>query len=592
MSDIFHFQVNLGGMLDILSNHLYKSPDVFLRELLQNGVDAITMRCKEEPEFCNGEITIRVEEKSRLEFMDNGAGLTEEGIHQFLAVIGQSSKTQLINGILPEDYIGRFGIGLLSCFMISDSIEIHTRPASGGDAHLWKGFPDGTYTLELLDHCPVGTTVILKAKSETKDYFTYEKIEQLVRYYGLALPVPVRFEGEFERLNQMPGDFTQTRRGQLLSFGEWLFDEQFLDAIPIHTPHLDGVAYILPYETASNLKTGHRIYLKQMLLTENGSHLLPSWAFFVRCFLNTRGLRPTASREDFYEDGALLEAKEEFSKALSNHLITLTSEEPERLNTILQIHSKAIKSMAVWDDELFQIFIDYLPFETSEGTLTGTALHNYSEINYVNSVDKFRQLKPLFIASGKLLICSGYTYDQELLIKYKKLFHLPILPLREEELEGIFTSLSPEAATYPETFIEVANQALKPFDCKAEVKEFFPSDLPTFYLLNDDVRFLREIQTARLMSHGIFSDMMTSLLTDIAQQPCAVLYFNMNCPLIQQLCNFNEKAMLHSIVRILYIQAMLVGGHPMHSGELQLMSQELLSLIKFKQSENSEHNNF
>ena len=45
----FHFQVNLGGMLDILSNHLYKSPDVFVRELLQNGIDAITLRQKEQP---------------------------------------------------------------------------------------------------------------------------------------------------------------------------------------------------------------------------------------------------------------------------------------------------------------------------------------------------------------------------------------------------------------------------------------------------------------------------------------------------------------------------------------------------------------
>ena len=46
MSNTYHFQVNLGGMLDVLSNHLYKSPDVFLRELLQNGVDAVTLRQK------------------------------------------------------------------------------------------------------------------------------------------------------------------------------------------------------------------------------------------------------------------------------------------------------------------------------------------------------------------------------------------------------------------------------------------------------------------------------------------------------------------------------------------------------------------
>ena len=51
MSNTYHFQVNLGGMLDVLSNHLYKSPDVFLRELLQNGVDAVTLRQKSQPDW-------------------------------------------------------------------------------------------------------------------------------------------------------------------------------------------------------------------------------------------------------------------------------------------------------------------------------------------------------------------------------------------------------------------------------------------------------------------------------------------------------------------------------------------------------------
>ena len=58
MSDTYHFQVNLGGMLDVLSNHLYKSPDVFLRELLQNGVDAITLRQKSQPDWNGGKIDV------------------------------------------------------------------------------------------------------------------------------------------------------------------------------------------------------------------------------------------------------------------------------------------------------------------------------------------------------------------------------------------------------------------------------------------------------------------------------------------------------------------------------------------------------
>ena len=84
MSEPFIFKVNLGGMIDILANHLYSSPDVFIRELLQNGTDAISGRKQTEPEFSTGRITIRIQKEKNLSFQDNGTGLTEEEIHQFL----------------------------------------------------------------------------------------------------------------------------------------------------------------------------------------------------------------------------------------------------------------------------------------------------------------------------------------------------------------------------------------------------------------------------------------------------------------------------------------------------------------------------
>ena len=59
MAEPFVFKVNLGGMIDILANHLYSSPDVFIRELLQNGTDAISGRRLEAPDFDAGKITIR-----------------------------------------------------------------------------------------------------------------------------------------------------------------------------------------------------------------------------------------------------------------------------------------------------------------------------------------------------------------------------------------------------------------------------------------------------------------------------------------------------------------------------------------------------
>lgn len=181
MEHSYHFQVNLGGMLDILSNHLYKTSDVFLRELMQNGVDAVTLRKKNDPLWQDGRILIRVQEGKQLFFQDNGAGLTQEEIHRFLAVIGQSSKSELVDGRMPTDFIGRFGIGLLSCFMVSDSIEVHTRSVSGGEAHIWKGYADGTYTLEPLEDCEEGTIIILTAKKGCEYYYQPEKIREIGR---------------------------------------------------------------------------------------------------------------------------------------------------------------------------------------------------------------------------------------------------------------------------------------------------------------------------------------------------------------------------------------------------------------------------
>ena len=154
----FRFKVNLGGMIEILSDHLYSSPDVYIRELLQNAADAITGRRKLQGTETEGEITLEITEGKQLIFTDNGQGLTEAEIHQFLAIIGESSKRELENKDLRTDYIGRFGIGLLSCFMVSDEICMVTKSCRSEDAPVleWNGKPDGTYTIQNLQEAEAG----------------------------------------------------------------------------------------------------------------------------------------------------------------------------------------------------------------------------------------------------------------------------------------------------------------------------------------------------------------------------------------------------------------------------------------------------
>ncbi len=144
------FQINLRGIIDLLSNHLYSRPEIFIRELLQNAVDAITARQQREPNH-SGEITLAVTsprgKPPTLEVTDNGIGLTEDEIHRFLATIGETSKRDA-EGRRTGDFLGQFGIGLLSCFVVSNEIVVVTRSVrDNSPAVEWRGQADGTYAV-------------------------------------------------------------------------------------------------------------------------------------------------------------------------------------------------------------------------------------------------------------------------------------------------------------------------------------------------------------------------------------------------------------------------------------------------------------
>jgi len=116
----YPFKINLRGIIDLLSHHLYSGPQVYLRELLQNSVDAIRARGQYEPRH-KGEVQIEIFGDHRrrpptLVCADNGIGLTEEEVHRFLATIGLTSKREE-HWERPDDFLGQFGIGLLSCFL-------------------------------------------------------------------------------------------------------------------------------------------------------------------------------------------------------------------------------------------------------------------------------------------------------------------------------------------------------------------------------------------------------------------------------------------------------------------------------------------
>ena len=181
---------------------------------------------------------------------------------------------------------------------------------------------------------------------------------------------------------------------QILDYGRTVFDRGFLDTIPLRSSagRIDGVAYVLAEPVHAGANQPHRVYLKNMLLSAKAHDVLPDWAFFVQCIVNTKDLRPTASRESLYEDGTLDEARYELGQCLRRYLIGLAQREPERFKHLISVHHLAMKALALDDDECLDLFADWFPFETSLGTMSfGEFRRGQSIIRYVPSVDQFRR---------------------------------------------------------------------------------------------------------------------------------------------------------------------------------------------------------
>ena len=407
-----------------------------------------------------------------------------------------------------------------------------------------------------------------------------------MQYYGLPLPEPIRLvQGDtVTRLNPpFPQGDTQTE--QVMRLGESLFHTGFLSFIPLDSPSglFSGVAYILASETAPTAKHSHRIYLKNMLLTEDGSKLLPKWAFFLRCFLNTNGLQPTASREDFYENDALLRARQEISDCITQYLKRLADRSDPLLQRIVRIHRLAVQSVAVEDDDLYRAFFPYLNFETSFGTLTGSHLLDMNmPVMYTAYLDEFRQLSAISRAKNTLLVNAGYTYVAQLLERMPLLQpDITVSQLKMARVDAMLEDPQLEDTASALVLLAEANELLQPYDCSAALKRFEPADLPVLYTVNEEALLMRDIRRSMEKTTEMFRGMLNAFAEEYAEDAAAKLYLNTDNQLIQRLMQVHDSEKRRCCLEILYIQALLTGGYPMRNHEMQLLNTDLLRLLNW-----------
>jgi molecular chaperone HtpG len=592
----YRFQVNLSGLIDLLSQHTYSSPQVFIRELLQNASDAIVARKQITPDY-QGEMQIELlrddDEIPILVFRDNGIGLNEEEVHLFLATIGQTSKRDEWFAH-PNDFIGQFGIGLLSCFVVSDDVVVVTRSAKDNDKTIeWRGRMDGTYSLTILDkQIEPGTEVRLRCKSGSEELFAADKVEDLAHHYGSLLRFPIRFvsaDGDLLINDQRPPweqafVDAEEERDAYMDYGKSLFNMEFFDYVPLNSTIGDvrGVAYVLLFSPSLAMKKTHRVYLKNMLLSEQTEGLLPDWAFFVKCVVNANDLRPTASRESFYEDRTLAATRTALGAQLRQYLIDLAGKTPFLLTTLIRLHHLSFKALAVDDDEFFRIFMKWLPFETNMGPTTLTEyIEQHRVIRYVAKADQFKQIAAIAAAQSMCVINAGYAYDQQLIQRLEAL--LPGVQLVHVDPDTLFLGfsyLTSDEDSQVAKFLELAAALLEPFACAAEIRRFSPGELPALYIADQDAWFMRSVETTKEVSGGgLWSSVLDQLTAGMDLGNTARLCFNYNNPVIYKVTRMSDEALMTHAIKMLYVQSILLSHRPLKANEMALLNEGLLGLI-------------
>lgn len=582
----YQFKVDLKGIIRLLSDNLYSSDHVFLRELLQNAVDAIAARKKADAEFTGGKITVtyrRSKSGSQLTFADNGIGLTQEEIHSFLSVIGQSSKR---GETARSSFIGQFGIGLLSCFLVTNEIKVITRSVWEEKGYQWVGKSDGSYAVtELKKKVEAGTQIHIKLTGGKADTFSEQEIVNDLSGYGFLITTPVYFDGDEQKRvvnsNYIPWRQTLSMADDIMKFGEEIFEESFFDVVPLIGEDIRGYAYISTRQTTAGTTVRHRIFLKNMFVTEDGKDLIPRWAFFTKCIVNLENVTPTASREGFAKDGKLMGARNQIEKCIFDYFISLSQYDVRKLKQITMVHNVAIKSLVVENEQIFKLFFPFLTFPTNQGELTGFQIVNASKkhpVHYCVEVDDFRRICPLLEGTDSLLVNGGYIYDASILQKLPKYYkNVKVEAFEDRSYDKLLAEPPQKIRGELEHFLVCAEEALNPYHCGVSLKSFSPGALQALYIPGEDSFFEETMDVSSLSGFFEGFDFGEEQETGGGNR----LYLNGNNSFIRNLAQVRDGEAAGTIAQIIYIQALLTGHYTLDAQKMELMNKSLLRLMEY-----------
>ncbi len=425
LTDIHTTRVNLDGLMQVLGKHLYSTPAVVVRELVQNSHDSCVRRTLEGGQAFDAQIRVRAQPANHcLIIEDSGAGMTFDEIQRYLATVG-SGYTRVLREQRPDSgAIGYFGLGFLSAYVVSKTVDVWTTsyqdPGRG-----WHFSSNGVarYTLEESAAGPVGTRVVLQLADDFRELADPGTARELLTHYCRLLPVPVWLNDDDTPLNAVPPPWRggQPERSSLAQRKARLdfateFERRFdpLCAFDLGRGQETGTSGVMWIQDGSTYGGSDNrtvsVFVRGMLVTDRARELLPAWAGFVGAVIESDRLLPTASREDIQRDEAYREVRDQIAEALVNGLEEYARQEPATWRQILARHNEALLGAAVSDERLFNVLAEELKVPTSEGEMTLPRVLEFGKGRLYLSADEASAHEDIVLRAMRIPVVTGYRY--------------------------------------------------------------------------------------------------------------------------------------------------------------------------------------
>jgi molecular chaperone HtpG len=432
--------IHTENIFPIIKKFLYSDNEIFLRELVSNAVDA-TQKIKRLASLgqYNGELgDLRVEvafdaDKKTITISDNGLGMTADEIKKYINQIAFSGATEFMEKFKEakdaNEIIGRFGLGFYSAFMVADKVEIQTLSyQEGAEPAYWVC--DGSTEFEIGEGTLAerGTEITLHINSESEEFLSKYKLQEILDKYCKFLPVPIQFGTKTEEEEDGVDEegkpkFTSVEVPNIINDTNpiWtkapseLKDEDYLNFYkelypfseePLFWIHLNvdypfnltGVLYFPKLKADFELQRNKiKLYSRQVFITDEVKDIVPEFLMLLHGVIDSPDIPLNVSRSFLQADSNVKKINSYITKKVADKLSDLFKADRKAYEEKWTDIGLFVKYGMVSEDKFYDKAKDFV-------LLTNTAKQNFTLEEYKEKVEPIQTDK-----DGRLVYI--YTND-------------------------------------------------------------------------------------------------------------------------------------------------------------------------------------